>query len=580
MEKPKNVRPSSPIIEDWESDSDDDCEIRPSIKQNKPSHAKINIIKSYENTRKSVIESYTYKQAENLRNRKSVLNNEGKATSQREVRPIWSNAKRVNHQNFYNNLTHPHPRRNFVLTAVITNSGKVLVNTAKQSSPRAASSTNTARYVNTTATRPTVNGAKPSSNVFHKSHSPITRTFNQRTTPKNSILEEKINTAKVNNVTTAGTKAVVSAVQGNGENVVKFLQLFMRNQIALEEPFNDVYVTPAKKVFTNMKRQNKDFSGTITLLFDTMLVPPVVEGEGSGQPSKPQSPSSTTPLEQVLVVVGDEAVYTGEDDRVVRAATTTASLEAEQESSRPRHHVTTLGDTVAQTRFETASKQSYDPPLSEANTSGSREDSMEHQNDLTDFVPPTPHDSPLSGGMKLFKIRTSKKNTLDKGNVSKQERDECNKREELNLSDKGSGETKVFDYTTAAEKDVNTVKLVSTAGDAVNAAIVIPDVSTTSPSTSAVGPFINITEDIFEDEMTTMADTLMAIRRIRPRKTLVNWYGTPRESLRESEETMSARRSERQPKDRRRSIWHGNRLLYHEGRNVHTKRMKIRTWNE
>nr|GEY17125.1 ribonuclease H-like domain, reverse transcriptase, RNA-dependent DNA polymerase [Tanacetum cinerariifolium] len=55
-------------------------------------------------------------------------------------------------------------RRNFIPTAVITNSGKVPVNTAKQSSPRAATSTSTARYINTAATRPTVNGAKPSSN--------------------------------------------------------------------------------------------------------------------------------------------------------------------------------------------------------------------------------------------------------------------------------------------------------------------------------------------------------------------------------------------------------------------------------
>nr|GFB14055.1 hypothetical protein [Tanacetum cinerariifolium] len=30
-----------------------------------------------------------------------------------------------------------------------------------------------------------------------------------------------------------------------------------------------------------------------------------------------------------------------------------------------------------------------------------------------------------------------------------------------------------------------------------------------------------------------------------------NWYGTPRESLRESGEAMSARRSERQPKERK-----------------------------
>nr|GEW49088.1 hypothetical protein [Tanacetum cinerariifolium] len=80
--------------------------------------------------------------------RNFVLNNKGKATGQREVRPVWNNAKRVNHQNFSNKLTHPHPRRNFVLTAVITNSGKVQVNAAKQSSPRGAASTSTAKYGN------------------------------------------------------------------------------------------------------------------------------------------------------------------------------------------------------------------------------------------------------------------------------------------------------------------------------------------------------------------------------------------------------------------------------------------------
>nr|GEW09842.1 hypothetical protein [Tanacetum cinerariifolium] len=42
------------------------------------------------------------------------------------------------------------------------------------------------------------------------------------------------------------------------------------------------------------------------------------------------------------------------------------------------------GDTDTQTRFETASKQSHDLPLSEVNTSRSGEDSLEHQDDLTD----------------------------------------------------------------------------------------------------------------------------------------------------------------------------------------------------
>ncbi|GJS95429.1 putative ribonuclease H-like domain-containing protein [Tanacetum coccineum] len=79
---------------------------------------------------------------------KPVLNNKGRVTGQREIRPVWNNAQRVNHQNKF---THPHPKRNFVPTAVVTKSGQVPVNTAKQSSPRAATSISTARPVNTTA---------------------------------------------------------------------------------------------------------------------------------------------------------------------------------------------------------------------------------------------------------------------------------------------------------------------------------------------------------------------------------------------------------------------------------------------
>ncbi|GKF52080.1 hypothetical protein Tco_0148547, partial [Tanacetum coccineum] len=65
---------------------------------------------------------------------------------------------------------------------------------------------------------------------------------------------------------------------------------------------------------------------------------------------------------------------------------------------RPKRQDTTLGGADAQTRHATASKMSLDPPLSEVNTSGRREDSMEYHDDLTDFIPPTPHDSPLSRG--------------------------------------------------------------------------------------------------------------------------------------------------------------------------------------
>ncbi|GJY64045.1 ribonuclease H-like domain-containing protein [Tanacetum coccineum] len=67
LEQPKDRRPSAPIIEEWESDSNDDCVIRSSFESNKPSYPKINFVKSDENTRKSVIEQHTFRQAENLR---------------------------------------------------------------------------------------------------------------------------------------------------------------------------------------------------------------------------------------------------------------------------------------------------------------------------------------------------------------------------------------------------------------------------------------------------------------------------------------------------------------------------------
>ncbi|GJW76396.1 putative ribonuclease H-like domain-containing protein [Tanacetum coccineum] len=65
----------------------------------------------------------------------------------------------------------------------------------------------------------------------------------------------------------------------------------------------------------------------------------------------------------LLTKVGDEAVHKELGDRMERDATTTSSLEAEQDSgSGPRCQDTILGDVNAQTRFEITSKQSNDPP--------------------------------------------------------------------------------------------------------------------------------------------------------------------------------------------------------------------------
>nr|GEY44650.1 hypothetical protein [Tanacetum cinerariifolium] len=69
-----------------------------------------------------------------------------------------------------------------------------------------------------------------------------------------------------------------------------------------------------------------------------------------------------------------------------------------------RNHI---GGADAQTGVETVSKRSSDPHLLTGHTVGSGEDRMEQETALTDFVPPTPHDSPLSGGHTLISGSTA-----------------------------------------------------------------------------------------------------------------------------------------------------------------------------
>ncbi|GJY59015.1 hypothetical protein Tco_0458907 [Tanacetum coccineum] len=91
---------------------------------------------------------------------KPKMYNVKKGTSQREVRPLWNNAMRTNHQNFSNS------RRNFTSTAVLTKSGIIPISTARQSSSRAAASVSAARPINTDAPKPFVNVSKPRPNAF------------------------------------------------------------------------------------------------------------------------------------------------------------------------------------------------------------------------------------------------------------------------------------------------------------------------------------------------------------------------------------------------------------------------------
>ncbi|GJZ75343.1 hypothetical protein Tco_0639808 [Tanacetum coccineum] len=88
----------------------------------------------------------------------------------------------------------------------------------------------TARPVNTAQPKTTVDSARPMTNVFKKAHSTIRRPIHNKTTFKNSNFNQRINTVKDKNVTTARPKAVVNAarpkavlnaVKGNQVNAVK-----------------------------------------------------------------------------------------------------------------------------------------------------------------------------------------------------------------------------------------------------------------------------------------------------------------------------------------------------------------------
>ncbi|GJT12061.1 putative ribonuclease H-like domain-containing protein [Tanacetum coccineum] len=224
LEQPKDVRPSAPIIEE---------QAKNLRKSQSPRVDKINwngimtqkLWDGFEFNKKAcfvcgslnhLIKDYNV--YENKMVGKSVLNNMGRVTGQREVRPVWNNAQGVHHQN---KLTRRHPKRNFVPAVVATKSGLVPVNAAKQISPRAAASISTARHVNTAALKQKVNATSPTKYSYFKAHSPLRRTFLPKSAAKINNFNKKVYTTKVNMLYLLGLEVVVSTTEGKRENAIK-----------------------------------------------------------------------------------------------------------------------------------------------------------------------------------------------------------------------------------------------------------------------------------------------------------------------------------------------------------------------
>ncbi|GKA02175.1 ribonuclease H-like domain-containing protein, partial [Tanacetum coccineum] len=226
----------APIIEEYESDSEDEYVSLPTKEQETPSFANQQV----KSPRETVKNHFTHSKNpkvdkkelgygftaracfvcgslnhlirdcdfhEKRMAKQAELNNRLKRnSSQRERRPIWNNVQRVNHQN------------QFVPTAVLTRTGKIPVNTASSTKNvstvrhnfnRQAVLTNVAMKVNTV--KPIVNRVRPTT-VFHKTHSPFSRPFSKTTTLRTNFSKQKVNTAEVN---------AVSAVGGKRETAVK-----------------------------------------------------------------------------------------------------------------------------------------------------------------------------------------------------------------------------------------------------------------------------------------------------------------------------------------------------------------------
>ncbi|GJU06652.1 putative ribonuclease H-like domain-containing protein, partial [Tanacetum coccineum] len=217
VEVQSKVWSDAPIIEEYESDSDDEYVTVQTKGLDTPSFAN----KQVKTPRENVKNQSTHSQKPKVNNKelgqgfteracfvcgsfshlirdcdyhvklaKQVeLNkqNMSKGNGTRERKPTWNNVQRVNKQN------------QFVPLAVQTRTGHNPVNTAKASSTKKVSTarqkvnrqtvlTSTILKVNTV--KPIVNGVRPA-NVFHKSHSPSSRPFKRTTDNPHRTLKNK-----------------------------------------------------------------------------------------------------------------------------------------------------------------------------------------------------------------------------------------------------------------------------------------------------------------------------------------------------------------------------------------------------
>ncbi|GJV28845.1 hypothetical protein Tco_1385293 [Tanacetum coccineum] len=291
------------------------------------------------------------------------------------------------------------------------------------------------------------------------------------------------------------------------------------------------------------------------------FIQPSTQPQKTQQPRKPkrkdtQVPQPSDPIKNVA----DEAIHKELGDSLVRAALTASSLEAEQDIGGGPRCQETMGDTIAQTRFESVSKHSNDSLLARGNTLRSDEDRLKLdelmalcttlQNRVLDLekTKTTQHNEIASLKRRVKKLekknrsRTHKLKRLYKvgltarvessdneeslgEDASKQGRiDVIDADEEITLVSVQNVDEEMFDLNVldgeevfvaeqevaANEKD-DEVNVVEEVVEVINTAKLITDATTVSAATTTTATITTV-DDI------TLAQALMKIKSTNPRR--------------------------------------------------------------
>ncbi|GJX01086.1 putative ribonuclease H-like domain-containing protein [Tanacetum coccineum] len=200
----------APIIEEYESDSEDEYVSLPTKEQETPSFANQQV----KSPRETVKNHFTHSKNPKVDKKELGYGFTARAcfvcgSLNHLIRDCDFHEKRMTKQAALNNRM----KKNYINTARA--SGTKNVSTARHSFNIQAVLTSAAMKVNTI--KPIMNRVKPTI-VFHKTHSPFSKPSNKTITLRTNFSKQKVNTAKVNAVSAVGGKRETAVMSSAGYN--------------------------------------------------------------------------------------------------------------------------------------------------------------------------------------------------------------------------------------------------------------------------------------------------------------------------------------------------------------------------